>query len=379
MGINFEFEVLRTSGRTRARLGRLHTPHGDVETPVFMPVGTQATVKAMTSEELVSIGTQIILSNTYHLYLRPGHELIARAGGLHKFMHWDRPILTDSGGFQVFSLGDLRKITEDGVTFRSHLDGSEHFLGPERAVEIQEALGSDIIMAFDECIPYPSEYDYTESSTRRTTGWARRCKEALTRRDQALFGIVQGGFYRPLREMSARDLVEMDLPGYAIGGLSVGEPSETMYEVLDYTVPLLPENKPRYLMGVGSPDYLLEGVARGVDMFDCVLPTRIARNGTVLTGNGRLIVRDAAYAGDFGPLDPQCGCYTCRNYTRAYLRHLFKANEILGLRLATLHNLHHLLAFMGEIRSALREGRFEEYYAQKRAEAGRTAAEGRRW
>ncbi|MCL4516929.1 MAG: tRNA guanosine(34) transglycosylase Tgt [Firmicutes bacterium] len=379
MGTDFEFEVLRTSGRTRARLGRLHTPHGDVETPVFMPVGTQATVKAMTSEELVSIGAQIILSNTYHLYLRPGQELIARAGGLHKFMHWDRPILTDSGGFQVFSLGDLRKITEDGVTFRSHLDGSEHFLGPERAVEIQEALGSDIIMAFDECIPYPSEYDYTEGSTRRTTRWARRCKEAHARRDQALFGIVQGGFYRPLREMSARDLVEMDLPGYAIGGLSVGEPSETMYEVLDYTVPLLPENKPRYLMGVGSQDYLLEGVARGVDMFDCVLPTRIARNGTVFTGNGRLIVRDAAYAADFGPLDPECGCYTCRNYTRAYLRHLFKANEILGLRLATLHNLHHLLAFMGEIRSALREGRFEEYYAQKRAESGRMAAGGRRW
>lgn len=379
MEIDFAFEVLKASEKTRARLGRLHTPHGDVETPVFMPVGTQATVKAMTPEELVSIGTQIILSNTYHLYLRPGHQLIAQAGGLHRFMHWDRPILTDSGGFQVFSLGDLRKITEEGVTFRSHLDGSEHSLGPERAVEIQEALGSDIIMAFDECIPYPSDHAYTESSTERTTRWARRCQAAQTRRDQALFGIVQGGFYRDLRERSARDLVEMDFPGYAIGGLSVGEPPETMYEVLEYTVPLLPEEKPRYLMGVGSPDYLLEGVARGIDMFDCVLPTRIARNGTVFTQKGRLIVRDAAYAADFGPLDPECDCYTCRNYTRAYIRHLFKANEILGLRLATLHNLHHLLAFMEEVRSALREGRFEEYYAKKRHEAQHLAAEGRRW
>ncbi|MGE5575869.1 MAG: tRNA guanosine(34) transglycosylase Tgt [Syntrophothermus sp.] len=377
--MDFAFEVLKASEKTRARLGRLHTPHGDVETPVFMPVGTQATVKAMTPEELVSIGTQIILSNTYHLYLRPGHQLIAQAGGLHRFMHWDRPILTDSGGFQVFSLGDLRKITEEGVTFRSHLDGSEHSLGPERAVEIQEALGSDIIMAFDECIPYPSDHAYTESSTERTTRWARRCQAAQTRRDQALFGIVQGGFYRDLRERSARDLVEMDFPGYAIGGLSVGEPPETMYEVLEYTVPLLPEEKPRYLMGVGSPDYLLEGVARGIDMFDCVLPTRIARNGTVFTQKGRLIVRDAAYAADFGPLDPECDCYTCRNYTRAYIRHLFKANEILGLRLATLHNLHHLLAFMEEVRSALREGRFEEYYAKKRHEAQHLAAEGRRW
>ena len=313
------YELIKTCKQSGARLGRLHTPHGVIESPIFMPVGTQATVKAMTPEELKEIGSQIILSNTYHLYMRPGHDLVKEAGGLHKFMNWDRPILTDSGGFQVFSLGPLRKITEEGVHFRSHIDGSKHFISPEKAMEIQNALGSDIMMAFDECAPYPADREYVKNSLERTTRWLKRCKEAhKNTENQALFGIIQGGMYKDLREQSAKEILELDLPGYAVGGLSVGEPKELMYEVLDYTVPLMPEDKPRYLMGVGSPDDLLEGVIRGIDMFDCVLPTRIARNGTAMTSQGKVVVRNAKYARDFTPLDPECDCYCCKNYTKAY-------------------------------------------------------------
>lgn len=360
------YELIKECKETKARVGLLHTPHGVIETPVFMPVGTQATVKTMTPEELKEINAQIILSNTYHLYLRPGHELVKEAGGLHGFMNWDRPILTDSGGFQVFSLGPLRKITEEGVKFKSHIDGSEHFISPEKAIEIQMALGADIIMAFDECAPYPCSHEYAKNSLERTTRWLGRCKEALTRKDQALFGIIQGGVFRDLREQSAREIVDIALPGYAIGGLSVGEPKPLMYEVLDYTVPLMPANKPRYLMGVGSPDCLIEGVMRGVDMFDCVLPTRIARNGTVTTSVGKVVIKNAAYAKDFGPLDPNCDCYTCRNYSRAYIRHLFKSEEILGLRLTTIHNLHFLIKLMKNMRQAILDDRFlafkEDFY-----------------
>ncbi len=354
-------EILQESKQTRARLGKLYTPHGVVDTPVFMPVGTQATVKAMTPEELKDIGAQIILSNTYHLFLRPGQELIAEAGGLHQFMNWDRPILTDSGGFQVFSLGDLRKITEEGVSFRSHLDGSSLFLGPEKAMEIQMALGSDIAMAFDECTPYPSTHEYARNSLERTTRWAERCLKAHNRKDQAVFGIIQGGMYRDLREQSAKEITSLDFPGFAIGGLSVGEPKPLMYEVLDYTVPLMPREKPRYLMGVGSPDCLIEGVIRGIDMFDCVLPTRIARNGTVMTSRGKVVIRNAEYARAMTPLDPDCDCYACRNYSKAYIRHLFKADEILGLRLTTIHNLYFLLKLMEKIRDAIKQDSLLEF------------------
>jgi queuine tRNA-ribosyltransferase len=355
-------EILKKDNRTKARLGKLITPRAVIETPVFMPVGTQATVKTMSPRDLKDIGAKIILSNTYHLFLRPGHELIAKAGGLHKFMNWDRAILTDSGGFQVFSLGNLRKISEEGVEFRSHLDGSKQFLSPEKAIEVQRALGADIIMAFDECTSYPATYEYAKESAERTTRWAKRCKDSLLPTDkQALFGIVQGGMYRDLREKSAQEIVALDFPGYAIGGLSVGEPEELMYEILEYTVPLLPEDKPRYLMGVGSPDDLIEGVWRGIDMFDCVLPTRIARNGTAFTRFGRLVVRNAEFAWDFNPLDSDCHCYTCQNFTRAYLRHLIKANEILGLWLMTVHNLHFLMTVMAEIREAIAGDKFPEY------------------
>ena len=355
------YTVTKTDPHCRARLGLLSTPHGTVETPVFMPVGTQATVKTMTPEEVRAAGSRIILSNTYHLYLRPGHELIREAGGLHRFMHWDGPILTDSGGFQVFSLGPLRRVSEEGVTFRSHIDGSEHFFSPEKAMEVQMALGSDIAMAFDECAPYPCSREYAQEALERTTRWAGRCLEYHRREDQAVFGIVQGSVYPDLRRSSAEELVSLGFPGYAIGGLSVGEPKELMYEMLDHTVPFLPADKPVYLMGVGSPDCLVEGVARGVDMFDCVLPTRIARNGTVLTRRGKLVVRNAEYARDFTPLDPDCGCYACRNYTRAYIRHLVKANEVLGIRLTTIHNLHFILNLMKEIREAIREERMVDY------------------
>ncbi|MFZ7132004.1 MAG: tRNA guanosine(34) transglycosylase Tgt [Eubacteriales bacterium] len=360
-----QYELIKECKQSGARLGKLHTPHGVIDTPIFMPVGTQATVKSMTPEELEKIGSQIILSNTYHLYIRPGHELIQKAGGLHQFMHWDKPILTDSGGYQVFSLGDLRDIQEEGVTFKSHLDGSKHFISPEIAIEIQNALGSDIIMAFDECPPYPASYEYTQRSLERTIRWAIRCKKAHKNvRNQALFGIIQGGVYKDLREKSVYEMKDLDLPGYAIGGLSVGEPKEIMYEVLDYTIPLMPKNKPRYLMGVGSPDALIEGVIRGIDMFDCVLQTRIARNGTAMTTEGKVVVRNATYSEDFSPLDNGCDCYVCQNYSRAYIRHLIKANEILGARLITYHNLYFSLKLMKNIRQAIKEDRLLDYKAE---------------
>lgn len=359
--MSFEFRLLKTDHSTGARLGELDTPHGTIETPIFMPVGTQATVKSMTPHELKEINAQIILSNTYHLYLRPGHDLVKKAGGLHKFMNWDRPILTDSGGFQVFSLSNLRDITEEGVTFRSHIDGSRHFISPERATEIQMALGADIIMAFDECPPYPAEYEYVKKSLERTTRWLQRCKDVHSRTDQALFGIVQGGMYKELREQSAREITGIDLPGYAIGGLSVGEDKEIMYDILGFTAPMLPSHKPRYLMGVGAPEDLVEGVYRGIDMFDCVLPTRIARNGSVLTQHGQMTIRNAQYEDDFTPIDPECGCFTCRNFTRAYVRHLIKRNEILGMRLTTYHNLYFLLELMRQMRQAIKEDRFLQF------------------
>lgn len=337
-----------------ARWGKLITPHGVVETPAFLPVGTQATVKAMTPEELTAIGVQMILSNAYHLYLRPGVEVIQEAGGLHCFMHWEKPILTDSGGFQVFSLSPLRKITDEGVEFRSHLDGSLHFFTPEKAVAVQEALGADVMMCFDECTSYPSSFSEAEEAVRRTTLWAARCQAAQRREDQALWGIIQGSTYSSLRLRSAQELIALDFPGYGIGGLSVGEPKEAMYAVLDLLAPLLPLDKPRYLMGVGSPDMLWEGICRGIDLFDCVLPTRVARNGLVFTRTGKLVVRNAAYANDFRPLDPQCNCYVCRNYTRAYIRHLLHAKEILGLRLTTYHNLYFLTRFLEAFREAIK-------------------------
>ncbi|MGE5589915.1 MAG: tRNA guanosine(34) transglycosylase Tgt [Bacillota bacterium] len=352
-----EFHVTQRSQRTAARLGRIRTLHGEIDTPAFMPVGTQATVKTLTPEEVRSTGAQILLSNTYHLYLRPGHDLVRSQGGLHRFMHWDGPILTDSGGYQVFSLAPLRKITEEGATFKSHLDGSTHTLTPEKVMEIENALGADIMMAFDECTPYPCEYDYARNSMERTTRWAERCKAAHARPDaQSLFGIVQGSTFTDLRHEHARRITDLDLPGYGIGGLSVGEPKPVMYEILEVTVPLLPQNRPRYLMGVGSPDALIEGALRGVDMFDCVLPTRIARHGQAFTSVGKVVIRNAEYAEDPGPLDPQCDCEACRNYSRAYLRHLFKAGEILGLRLVSLHNLRYLQRLMADLRQAIAAG-----------------------
>ncbi len=356
------YELIKECSQTGARLGRLYTPHGVIDTPTFMPVGTQATVKAMSPAELKEIGAQIILSNTYHLYIRPGHKLVEQAGGLHGFMNWDRPILTDSGGFQVFSLNDLRKISEEGVEFKSHLDGSKHFFTPEYVMEIERALGADIIMAFDECTPYPCEHDYAKKSMERTIRWLKRCKESHHNTGkQALFGIVQGSTYKDLRIESARRTVEVELPGYAIGGLSVGEPKDLMNEVLDYTVPELPKDKPRYLMGVGSPDCLIDGSIRGIDMFDCVLPTRIARNGTVMTSKGKLVVRNAEFSEDFLPMDENCDCYACRNFSRAYIRHLIKAGEILGGRLTTIHNLRFLQNLMGQIREAIREDRLQSF------------------
>ena len=356
------YELVKKDERTGARAGIIHTPHGSFPTPIFMPVGTQASVKGVSPDELRDLGAGIILSNTYHLFLRPGMDLIREAGGLHKFMHWDRAILTDSGGFQVFSLGDLRKITEEGVTFRSHIDGSKKFLSPEVSMEVQMALGSDIVMAFDECVPYPADYDYAKKSTERTIRWLKRCKEAMTAPNQGLFGIVQGGMYKELREWSARETTAMDLPGYAVGGLSVGEPKELMYEMLEYSTSLLPQDKPRYLMGVGTPDCLVEGVQRGIDMFDCVYPTRVARNGMAMTWTGRLVMKNAQFTHDHHVLEEGCGCYACRNgYTRAYIRHLVRANEIFGLRLLSLHTLYFLQEFMRRMRQAILDDRFTEF------------------
>ena len=363
------YELIKTDKQTGARLGIVHTPHGSFETPTFMPVGTQATVKTMSPEELKAMDSGIILSNTYHLWLRPGHDIIKEAGGLHKFMNWDRAILTDSGGFQVFSLSEFRKIEEEGVHFRNHLNGDKLFLSPEKAMEIQNALGSDIMMAFDECPPFPATHEYMKASVERTSRWAERCLNAHERpSDQGLFGIIQGGEFEDLRRQSAADLVSLDFPGYAIGGLSVGEPKDVMNRALEFTTPLLPSDKPRYLMGVGSPDSLIDGAIRGVDMFDCVLPTRIARNGTLMTSNGRLVAKSAQYARDFGPIDENCDCYTCKNYSRAYLRHLIKAEETFGLRLASYHNLHFLMNLMKQVRQAIREDRLgdfrEEFFEQ---------------
>ena len=355
------FELIKTCKQSGARLGIVHTPHGDIPTPIYMPVGTQATVKAMTPREMEEIGTKIMLSNTYHLHLRPGEQLVKEAGGIHKFMSWNKPVLTDSGGFQVFSLAALRKITEEGVSFRSHLDGSKRFISPEVSMDIQMALGSDIAMAFDVCSPYPCDHRTAEEAMHRTHRWAERCKKHHTREDQALFGIVQGAFYDDLRIESAKTLADMDFPGYGIGGLSVGEPKPIMYDMLEKIEPYMPKNKPRYLMGVGTPDCFLEGVLRGVDMFDCVLATRIARNGTCFTKNGRLVIRNATYAHDFGPIEEGCDCYACQNFSRAYIRHLFKAQEITGGRLASIHNLRFLIRMMEEIRQAILEDRFLDY------------------
>ncbi|HAF62797.1 MAG TPA: tRNA guanosine(34) transglycosylase Tgt [Anaerolineaceae bacterium] len=354
---NFTYHIEAQDGNARA--GIFKTPHADIPTPIFMPVGTQATVKAVTPEQLQEIGASIILSNTYHLYLRPGEDLIQELGGLHRFMHWDGAILTDSGGFQVFSLGGLRKIDEDGVTFKSHIDGSTHRFTPERSIAIQEALGADIIMAFDECAD-PTDHDYNVRSMQRTHQWAERCLAAKTRPDQALFGIVQGGIYKDLREQSARFISSLDFPGHAIGGLSVGENKDEMLASIEVVNAILPENKPRYLMGVGTPYDLIEGIRRGVDMFDCVLPTRLARHSAAQTLSGRMNLMNAQYARDEHPIDEHCACYTCRNYSRAYLRHLIRAREMLGATLISIHNIHTLLHLTQTLRQAILAGTFEQ-------------------
>lgn len=355
------FEVLKKDNNSRARLGRCHTAHGVFHTPAFIPVGTQATVKAMTPEELRDLGAEIILSNTYHLYLRPGHERIRRLGGLHRFMHWEHPLLTDSGGFQVFSLNSLVKVSEEGVEFQSHLDGSRHFITPEKAIAIQEALGADIIMCLDECTPYPASHEEAECSLQRTLKWSRRCRESHRASHQALFGIVQGGMYSDLRRKGVEVLIEIGFDGYALGGLSVGENQEIMVRVIAETAPLLPENLPRYVMGLGMPGDMIEAVREGVDMFDCVLPTRNARNGMLFTRSGKMAIKNAKYAEDPSPIEPGCPCYTCRNYSRAYLRHLYFAEEILAFRLNTIHNLHFYLTFMREMRQAIAEDRLDGF------------------
>lgn len=364
------YELIKEEKHTGARLGILHTPHGSFPTPMYMPVGTLATIKGLSPEELKEMGADVVLANTYHLWLRPGEDLVAEAGGLHKFMNWDKGILTDSGGFQVFSLSDMRKITEEGVHFRNHINGEKLFLSPEKAIHIENQLGADIIMSFDECPPFDQSYDYVKRSIERTTRWAERGLRAHQRpHDQALFGILQGAGYKDLRLAHAQEMIAMDFPGYSIGGLSVGESKEEMNEVLDYLTPVMPKHKPRYLMGVGSPDSLIDGVIRGVDMFDCVLATRIARNGTCMTSQGRLVVKNAQYARDFRPIDEKCDCYTCKHYSRAYIRHLIKCDEIFGLRLASIHNVHFLLNLMKQVRYHIendslldfRQAFFEEY------------------
>ena len=367
----FQYDLLRQDGSSQARRGRITTSRGVIETPVFMPVGTQGTVKGLLPEALKEIGAQIILANTYHLYLRPGHNLVQQLGGLHQFMNWDRPILTDSGGFQVFSLGELRKITEEGAAFQSHIDGSKHLLTPELSIEIQQALDSDIIMVFDECIPHPAERKYVVDSTNLSARWAKRCRDVMPvgSTDAALFGIVQGGMHTDLRRQSAEQLQEIGFEGYALGGLSVGEETSLMYEMMEFSLPLLPADKPRYVMGVGTPENLVEGVARGCDMFDCVMPTRNARNGNLFTCIGKISIKQAKYREDSGPIDPECDCYVCRNYSRAYLRHLFMSGEILSSVLNTHHNLYYYQQLMAGIRSALEQGRFKEFrtdFYQKR-------------
>lgn len=357
----FSLEVLHTCKQSGARVCAFHTPHGTIETPVFMPVGTRATVKSLAPYELKDAGSQIILSNTYHLYMRPGHKLVEAAGGLHKFMAWDRPILTDSGGFQVFSLSDLRSITEEGVRFQSHIDGSKHLITPEFAMEIQQSLGADIIMAFDECSRYGTEYPQAKAAMERTLRWLARCKQAHENGRQMLFPIVQGNMFEDLRIESVKQTAAFAECGLAIGGLSVGEPKEIMYDLLDKMRPYYPEQMPRYLMGVGSADCLVEGVLRGIDMFDCVLPTRIARNGTAMTSQGKLVIRNQTYREDFAPIDPQCDCYCCRNFSRAYLRHLINVDEILGGRLLSLHNITYLHSLMARIRDAIRNDRFGDF------------------
>lgn len=358
---DFYLEIKHICKQSGARYGILHTPHGDVEVPMFMPVGTLATVKGLSPEELKECGSGVILSNTYHCHLRPGEEVVQEAGGLQKFMNYNGPMLTDSGGFQVFSLAEKRKLTEEGVTFKNHLNGSKLFFSPEIAIEIQEKLGADIIMSLDECAPYPCTYEYMKNSVERTLRWAKRGKDAHKREDQALFGIVQGGAFKDLRKYCAEELVKMDFPGYSIGGTSIGEPKDVMFKMIEYSVPYLPKDKPRYLMGVGSVDAILEGVSQGVDMFDCVLPTRIARHGALMTSTGRVNIRDKKYEKDFTPLDPNCDCYCCKNYTKAYLRHLYKCDEMFGKRLLSIHNVRFLIHMMEEARTAIQEDRFLDF------------------
>ncbi len=358
---NFSFEITHICKQSGARCGIIHTPHGDVETPIFMPVGTLATVKFLSPEELKDLGAGIVLANTYHLWLRPGEDIIDQAGGVQKFMNYPGPMLTDSGGFQVFSLADSRKITEEGVTFKSHLDGSTLFMSPEDSIHIQNKIGADIIMSFDECIPYPATYEYAKNSTLRTLRWAKRGKLAHSNPNQALFGIVQGSEYEDLREMCAKELTAMDFDGYSIGGTSVGEDKETMYRMVDYATKYLPKDKPRYLMGVGAVNDLLEGISRNVDMFDCVLPTRIARHGTLMTSHGRINIKKAIYRDDFSPIDENCDCYACKNYTRAYIHHLFRCKEGLGNRLMSIHNIRFLIKLMEEARQAIKEDRYNDF------------------
>ena len=358
---DFYLEIKHIDKQTGARYGILHTPHGDVEVPMFMPVGTLATVKTLSPEELHEMGAGVILANTYHLSIRPGADIVAKAGGLHKFMNWDGPILTDSGGFQVFSLAENRKITEEGVEFKNHLNGDKLFFSPESSIQIQEKLGADIIMSFDECIPWPTNYDYASKSMERTLRWAKRVKDAHQREDQALFGIVQGSDFEELRKKCAEELVKMDFPGYSIGGTSIGEPKEKFFEMVEMSVKYLPEDKPRYVMGVGSLDYLLGGIARGIDMFDCVLPTRLARHGALMTSGGRVNIKNEKYKEDFTTLDPNCDCYCCKNYTKAYLRHLYVCDEIFGKRLMSIHNIRFLIKLMEGAREAIKEDRFGDY------------------
>jgi queuine tRNA-ribosyltransferase len=355
------FELLKRDTTSGARLGKLTTPHGTIDTPVFMPVGTQGTVKGLVPERVKELGAKIILGNTYHLYLRPGHELIRDFGGLHRFMNWDGPILTDSGGFQIYSLATLRKLEEEGATFQSHIDGSTHFIGPEKCIEIQEAIGSDIMMCLDECLPYPATRDYAEKSLGMTTRWAKRCKDARKSDNQALFGISQGGMYGELRERGIEELTTIGFDGYALGGLSVGEPKELMWETVGKSAPLLPEEKPRYLMGVGTPEDIVECVYCGIDMFDCVMPTRNARNGMLFTNGRKIAIRNAHYRDDESPLDSECDCYTCKNYSRAYLRHLFIAREILAIVLNTIHNVRHFIRLMEKIREAIKNDDYENF------------------